>query len=409
MDNLFRSKWFVRIISLVFAVLLYVFVVDAGGFDIAQKDPRYTPSGEDETEIVDDMPVTIQIDDDKYVVSGVPKSVSVSLEGSAGVLRPTAIQKNFEVFVDLKRLKEGEHTVDIDHGDLPQGLKAYIEPKTIDVTIEERATETYTVQADFINEEQLSSGYDLGEYTMDPEEVKITSSQSVIDQIALVKVFVDVKGIKEPINKREVPVNVYDNEGNELDVKIEPQNVLVSVDIHNPDKVVKVEVPTKGELPKGLEMSEFEPDRTEVEVYAKKERLTDLETLKTEPVDLSKITKSGKLEAKIDLPDEVEVKNDGIIVDVKLKQTKTVKDVPVKLINKATRKKIQIKENSNDSIELEVSGPEDIIADLKSDDFKVTANAGGLADGEHQIPIRVNGPSGVTVKHKDTDVTLDVS
>ncbi|WP_407058525.1 CdaR family protein [Paracerasibacillus soli] len=77
------------------------------------------------------------------------------------------------------------------------------------------------MSADFLNKDQLPDGYELGEYKVEPQKVKITSSKSVIEKISLVKVFVNVAGLTESINNREVPVKVYDSQGNELRVRIE--------------------------------------------------------------------------------------------------------------------------------------------------------------------------------------------
>src|SRR5690625_6838971 len=92
MDNWFQSKLFVCIISLAFAILLYVFGtievevepsedVDAPGFTDSKK----------EVEVLEDIPVDVKIDSDKYVVSGVPEEVEVSLEGPVSVLTPVEI------------------------------------------------------------------------------------------------------------------------------------------------------------------------------------------------------------------------------------------------------------------------------------------------------------------------------
>src|SRR5690625_6301618 len=102
--------------------------------------------------------------------------------------------RNFEVFVDLRHLGEGTHTVDIQYAKVPSELSVYIEPKTIEVEIEERASEEFDVDVDFINIDQLPEGYELGVPDVNPGKVRITSSRSVIDEIAIVKVYIDVAG-----------------------------------------------------------------------------------------------------------------------------------------------------------------------------------------------------------------------
>lgn len=171
MDNWFNSKWFVRVISLVFAVLLYVFVsVEIN--DTENNDDNAAPGNSEEMQTLEEVPVNIQIDSENYIVSGVPETVSVTLGGTPGILTPTVIRQNFNVYVDLQGLEAGEHTVEIQH-DINNDLEVYIEPKTVEVTIEERASEEFSVTADFINEEQMADGYELGEDQITPETVKI--------------------------------------------------------------------------------------------------------------------------------------------------------------------------------------------------------------------------------------------
>src|SRR5699024_253917 len=61
----------------------------------------------------------------------------------------------------------------------------YIEPKSVDITIEERATKEFPVSTDLINTDQLPEGFELGDPKVEPGTVVITSSQSVIDQVAV--------------------------------------------------------------------------------------------------------------------------------------------------------------------------------------------------------------------------------
>src|SRR5699024_3551972 len=163
----------------------------------------------------------------EYVVSGVPEFVSVSLEGKTSVLAPTVRQRNFNVFVDLRDLEEGEHIVDVEYENISNELTVYIEPKTITVNIEKRATQEFAVEVDLINLDQLPVGYELGEPEVSPETVTIVSSEEIIEQIAMVKVFVDVTDLRESIRSREVPVSVYDVQGNDLSVRVEPESVAV--------------------------------------------------------------------------------------------------------------------------------------------------------------------------------------
>src|SRR5699024_2421416 len=216
MDKWFRSKWFVRTISLAFAIMLFTVVSIEEAEDSQNENSIFFSSSSQEMKTIDEVPVQIRIDNEQYVVSGVPEFVSVSLEGKTSTITPLVRQLNFDVFVDLEGLDAGEHTVEIQYEYVPNDVSIYIEPKTIDVTIEEKASKEFSVTIDMLNTSEVPDGFELGTPVVEPSKVTITSSKSVIEQIAIVKVFVDVAGLKEPIKNREVPVNVYDGQGNEL-------------------------------------------------------------------------------------------------------------------------------------------------------------------------------------------------
>ncbi|MFS8631226.1 MAG: hypothetical protein LOD92_08750, partial [Bacillales bacterium] len=130
MDKLFQSKWFIRIISLALAITLYLFVT----VETDEADDSRIPTGSsNEVQVIDEMPLGIKIDSENYVVSGVPEHVKVTLEGRTSVITPIVRQQNFNVFVDLRDLTEGEHTVEVEYENIPENVTVYIEPKTIDV------------------------------------------------------------------------------------------------------------------------------------------------------------------------------------------------------------------------------------------------------------------------------------
>lgn len=410
MDNWFNSKWFVRVISLVFAVLLYVFVsVEIN--DTENNDDNAAPGNSEEMQTLEEVPVNIQIDSENYIVSGVPETVSVTLGGTPGILTPTVIRQNFNVYVDLQGLEAGEHTVEIQH-DINNDLEVYIEPKTVEVTIEERASEEFSVTADFINEEQMADGYELGEDQITPETVTITSSQRVIDRIGIVKVYVNLDGVSEAINNREVPVNVYDSQGNELNVQVEPENVEVSAEVENPSKTVPVSVATTGEPPDGYEVSSITPGIEEVEIFARTSILEGIEEVTTEEIDLSEVTESDTIEASLALPDGVSVPEmENIEVAVELEQTRTFENVAIEAEPPEEGQTANFIDPETGEIDLNVTGNQAVVSELAAEDFQVAVNLDGLGAGQHELPVTIDGPDqeNLTVEGEREQVTIEIS
>lgn len=405
MNKWFESVWFVRVVSLAFAILLYVFVNLEG---TTQLEAQFIPNGADEVQVLDDVPVDIRIDAERFVVSGVPEFVTVSLEGTSSLLTPIVKQRNFTVFADLEDLEEGEHTIDLEHSGLSSDVSIYIEPKTIEITIEERATEEFPVSADFINRDELPEGYELGEVEINPGSVTITSSKSVIEQISMVKVYIDVAGLTEPINNREVPVNVYDSQGNELNVRVEPETVVVSVDVDNPSKVVPIDVPTTGELPDGYSLTSITPIIDELEIFGTSQTLESLENISTEEIDLSSLNETGKIDVKLIFPEGTNAAEDTIEVTVELEQTKTIEDVSIEVINLQGEQEVSFIEPDEDAMSVTVIGDEKEVRELTMDDFRLFIDVGNLGEGEHDVPVTIESPDQITFNEEFDQVKIEI-
>lgn len=321
MDNWFQSKWFVRIISLAFAIILYVFVTIEVEVDPPNggDTPAFT-STQQEVEVLEGIPVDVRIDSDKYVVSGVPEEVEVSLEGSVSVLTPVVRQKNFTIFIDLTDLNEGSHTVEIEHENIPKEISAYIDPKEIDIKIEERATGTFDIETELINEDLVPVGYEVSTPKLNVEEVLVVGSKSVIKQISLVKVYVDVANEKESIKNRELPINVYDNQGNKLQASVRPETAIASVEIDRPSKEVSLKIPTEGKLSKDFSLKSLTPEIEDIMIYGKKAEIDKINEIDSESIDLSKLNESTEMTVKLDVPDQISISQKKVKVNIELEK-----------------------------------------------------------------------------------------
>ncbi len=407
MDKWFQSKWFVRGLSLAFAILLYVFVgIEAQN---TQVDSRFIPTTSDEYQEIENVEVDIQIDSDQFVVSGVPEVAKVTLQGPHSILTPVARQQNFDIFVDVRGLEEGEHTVPIKHDRVPDELDVFIEPSEVDITIEERATEEIELSVEYMNMDEMPIGAELGEVTVKPEYVTVTSSRSVIEEIAMARVYVDVSGLTESISNREVPIVIYDNQGNSINANADPDKAAVSVEISNPSKEVNIHVQTVNDLPEGLELVSTTPDISEVEVFGTTEALEGIDQIETEEIDLSEIDETGEVEVDLKTPEGTKVETPSITVEVELEQTKTVEDLEVELENEDSGQTVTFDKKKDEKLSIKVVGNEKDVKDLTAEDFRVFIDVEGLDEGEHEVPVVIEGPDSVTYTSDVEDVSITVA
>lgn len=404
MDRLFQSKWFIRIISLVFAITLYIFVTVET--NVTQDDSRIPLGTVNEVQVLEEVPLGIKIDADQYVVSGVPEHVKVTLEGKTSILTPIIRQLNFNVFVDLRDLSEGEHHVDVEYENLPDNVTAYIEPKTVDVTIEKRTAKEFDVEIDIVNEDQLPLGYELGEPEISTETVTLISSEAVIEQVAMVKVFIDVADLKEPIRNRELPVSVYDIQGNDLNVRVEPESVTVSLPVERPSKKVPLTIEMTGELPEDLEIESIVAVE-EIDIFGKRAVLHDVTAVSTKPLDLSKVTKSDTFELELDLPEGTVANDEFIEIKVNVNKRKTFDDVAIET-EVENDVQFTITKPENKRVTINAIGLVETIDKLKKSDIRAFIKIPNATTGTHELDLTVEGPEGITYEPNTETVIVAV-
>ncbi|UOR10564.1 CdaR family protein [Halobacillus amylolyticus] len=302
MDNLFRNRWFIRIISLLLAVLLWVSInID----DSMDSEDQWLGEGSSEMEIMNNVPIEVRFDSEQYVVSGLPQNVVVTVEGSNSAITPVVRQQSFTVYADLTDLGPGTHEVSLQHTGITSNLTVNIDPKEVEVTIEEKDSKDVGVNVDYINENEIENEYVIGEAKVDPEQVTITGSASVIDRVALVQTIIDVGSAEGTIEDVEAPVKVYDAQGNELNVLLDPSTVEVTVPLTKPKKTVPVSVTPQGGAPEGVIIDSITTETEEVVISGPKDVLAQIDTLSDIPVDVTEISGDQTAEIEIPLPEGV--------------------------------------------------------------------------------------------------------
>lgn len=395
MNDWLNNTWVIRIISLVLAVLTFI-IISFDNQNNRSADVGFDSffSSSQETQTLENIPVNILIDDENYVVSGVPQTVSVTLEGTVSVVQSTATQRNFDVFVDLEDLEPGTYRVPLEYEGISNRLDVSIEPAEIEVSIEERATSEFDVLVDYTNVDGLQDGFELLEANVYPPTVQITSSKSMVERISIVKAFVDVDGVGESMEIQDVPVRVYDNEGNQLNVRIEPETVDVGINVDNPSKTVPIEIQTTGNLSSELQLITIEPDIEDVQIFASEADLADIDEIYTTPINLADVKEDTSFEVELDLPDTVRLASEQsvtVFIAVEERIEATFENVEIELENLMPDYSATFLNPVDGQIDINVTGYESEIDEIDTSAIRLSIDLGDLEEGEHQVPIEVYG------------------
>lgn len=229
-SGFFSNRWFYRLIALVFAILLFVYVNGSKLENVRQSGSGTNSSLTSNKKKTITMPLELTVDSDKYVVSGYPENVKVTLSGPAALVTTTANTQNFKVYVDLNSYGAGNHTVKIKQSGLNKDLNYDLKPNNINVKIENRKTVTKSVDV-VLSSRKIADGYKLGKATSSVSSVKVTGSVGEINKVRQVIASVNIANDTKKDISRHVTLQAIDKEGNTVNVVVTPQTADVTIPV----------------------------------------------------------------------------------------------------------------------------------------------------------------------------------
>lgn len=421
MDKWMDNPWFVKILSLVLALLLYSSVSHTTN----KYTDVYVPGGES-TATITDIPVKAYYDTKNLVVTGIPNTVDMTLKGPITHVQTAKALRNFEVYVDLTNAKVGRQKVKLQVKDLSDRIKATIKPASVYVTVQEKITKEFKVNADF-NADQIADGYAAGQPVIEPRKVKVTGAKSEIDRIAYVKAVIeDNKPLKDTVS-REARVQVLDKDLNKLAVEVQPATVKVTIPIKSTAKTVPINIVQKGTPPSGVTISSISLDTKQAVIYGSDDVLKNTNSTRVE-VDVSKITDNTTLTLPVIISNGITkvtpqlvkatvtvtkqqggTANQQAEVTIQQQEEKTISDVPIKMKGLSPDETAAITDPANQMINLIVYGPSTVLDKMEPGDFSAYVDLSNLGPGSHDVDIQISGPSGVNWRPDKSKAAITIT
>ncbi|KIY20554.1 CdaR family protein [Mesobacillus subterraneus] len=406
MDRWMDNPWFIRVVALVLAVLLFGSVSTN---DSNKPGDVYVPS--DETvETVKDVPVKRIYDTDTLVVSGVPETVTVTLQGPKNLVQQAKTLRNFEVFVDLTNADMGDQRVPITIKDVSERITVTIDPGYANISIQEKVTKEFSVEPEF-SESIVESGYIAEQPTVKPNKVQITGAKDVVDRITYVKATVNSSGKITDTITREASVLALDKDMNKLDVIVEPAVVDVTIPVKSSSKKVPIDIVRKGNPPSGVTIDSITLETKETEILAAPDVLEKVEGVRVE-VDVSKINEDTELTLPVIIGEGiVEVTPELVKVNVNVTKDseRTISKVPIGVNGIEAGYELAFLDPTDGETKLTVSGPNDLISALTVEDFQVLIDVSTLKEGTHEVDIKVTAPQNITWKLAKEKASISIA
>ncbi len=379
----FRRNWGLKLISLLFAVILWNYV-------IVEIDPIRPQSFQ--------VPVTsvgmTPLKNNNLFSADLSRKVDVIVE-----LRRSEASSfnsnNITVTADFSNIT-GEGTQKITLKATPtKGTVKSITPATIDVQIEKREKRFVPVKCNFVN--QLPADYWQNELKC-PDKLEISGASSEVSKVSWAEVTLDLANITESVS-RTLNYTLYDNENQPikniggLDF---PKSGIVSIGVLK-TKAVKVDVTLVGDAARGYQFGEATCDPKEITIAGRADVVDLIESVKTAPVNVSGASKTQVFTCEVELPKNV-VAKDRSAVNVTVPVTektveKTLKNLPVTVRGLGSGLTADIRFRAA----AVVTCAELMEGRVRSSTVSLSVDATGLEAGTHTLKILPEYADGITV------------
>ncbi|MBM4765405.1 CdaR family protein [Bacillus sp. B15-48] len=405
MDKWLDNPWVLRGVALLLALLLFSSVPNT---DPKRPGDVNVPS-DSNVETIADVPVKSYYDTENLVVSGVPETVDLTIQGPRTIVQQTRALKDFEVYVDLTELEIGEHQIQINIRDISERLTVTIEPSNITVNIQERVTKEFSVEAEY-NAAIIGDGYIAGTPSIKPKMVEITGAKDIIDQISFVKATVNIdKEIREMVT-RDANVLVLDKDMNKLNVIVNPETVQVTIPVESSKKKVPIDIVPKGTPPSGVTIDSITSDVKEATIIANPDVLKNVDKVRVE-VDVSNITEDTEVTLPVIISNgivEVTPETAKLTIKVSRQEEVTISNIPIEVSGQTDEYEIQFVNPENGRTSIIASGQTEIVTALTSADFTIVVDVTGLEEGEHSLDIQVSSQRNISWRLADDKAELAI-
>jgi YbbR domain-containing protein len=405
MDKLMDNRWFMKAIALALAMLLYSAVPDND-----RKPADHAVTGDENTETIQGVPVSAYYDTENLVVSGVPNTVDVIVQGSLANVQTAKALRNFEVYVDLAEIKVGSHTVPIKIKNINTNLKVQIDPAYANITVQERVTKSFKVEAEF-DEALLEDGYVADRPVVEPSTVKITGAKDKIERITYVKATLDLNEVITETITKEAKVRVLDSELNKLEVVVEPDTVEVTIPVTSGKKTVPINILQKGSLPSGVTLESIDLNVKEAAIIGPQELLDKTESVRVE-VDLSQISGDTELTLPVIISEGITKVNPQLVeakIDVTKVEERTLSNLPIIGEGLSDTYSLEFRNPADGLTSLTIFGPSDEIKKIDVNEFALFIDLSNVGTGTHEIEIQVDGPESIGWRLERTVALVDIT
>lgn len=308
--DFFRRNLMKKFLSLVTAVLLWFFVMEAqdptieGSYEIT-----VTPSNVPYEFFVNCAEKTIKIK------TRAPRSYFVKYDSNA-----------FRAYANLDGLKEGNHEL-TPQIVMPQGFELVETNPPIVHVIIDSFTERQ-MPFELVTKGNVSSDTAIKNMTKSMDVVTVMGPKSLVEQVTKVFGTLTFSSNTESF-EAQIPMKAVDKENNQVPlVRVVPSVVTVDVDLESGAEKKIVPIVAELTTADGWEVTKVSVDPAQIEITGAESVVNSIVTIKTVPFTVQTGQRVFKEKLKLEVPEGVTVKTDEVNVSAEVVRKTVMSDVP---------------------------------------------------------------------------------
>lgn len=391
-DRLFEKDVVVKVLSVLIAILIWFLVLD--------QDNPFT-----ERTITVPLTSNVEVLDAKnlqIIGSSIPATVDIRIKGRRKRVDSVS-SGDFSVFLDLSEVEgSGIKSVDVGSPEYTGDKDIIIlgtNPTAVRLHFERVVGKQYPVTIEFTG--SLPEGYQVVNQRVDPGIILIEEKEGTLSRVGKVVALVNLNDLSVT-KELVVRATVYDIEGKPMSQFEGKYPAIVSFDLA---RKLPLATPIKGKPKTGYYFKEIIPDPSSVLVIGTKNLLDSLSRIEAEAIDIEGKSETFKTELNLIVPQGAALAETSrpvtALVSIDPLSTRTIQFSTnmISIYDSDTTGSFEYA-IVHSSVNIPVEGRPELIQDLKADNIKCSISVKDLGEGDHQVPVTVSLPTGVSLRER---------
>ncbi|MDP4182868.1 MAG: CdaR family protein [Bacillota bacterium] len=387
MNELLKKDLTIKIISIIFAVVMWYNVVDRNSNPIDTTSISVPLEVMSKNSLADKK---IGLKDNAF------PNILLTTKGRRDRLNSMR-RDDFKATIDLSEIKsitENELPIKVIGNDAEISIES-IEPRTIKLDLEKITQNSFKVDVNMKG--IIKNNYHVINQTIIPDTIPIEGYDSIIKSISSVKADVDITDLDKNLTI-EKECRFYNDKNEDISNQLNKSvKVKIKLDVA---KEVKIIPDVRGIPAREYINSDFKavPDR--INVVGPPDILSDLDEIKAQPVNINNLTSSINLKSSLILPKGISVVNSAndvsihVMIEKEARKDFTISsdDITVIYPNISVPLKYSI---VTQNITISVKGKKSDLENININNLKPSINVAGLANtpvGSYKLPLNLSLP-----------------